>query len=188
MTKRIQITKKTRFDVFARDGYACKYCGCDSTEHRLEVDHIIPVSKGGTNDIENLVTSCQPCNLGKGARTPNQAVITEEHKLMLAQQRQEQLHALKMARQSIKARQKLQDLLAEHWTNVCYENNIDNRGVVYMPSFRVVFSFIQDHGFDQVCRWIDIAGVKCYNQKDMGKYISGIRRSIINKQQEVDNG
>jgi len=188
MTKRIQITKKTRFDVFARDGYACKYCGCDSTEHRLEVDHIIPVSKGGTNDIEKLVTSCQPCNLGKGARTPNQAVITEKHKLMLAQQRQEQLHALKIAKQSIKARKQLEGLFLDHWSQAIIDNCFSDRDIIHASTFRVIFSYIQDHGFDNVCRWVDIASLKCYNQKSMGKYISGIRRSIINKEKEVDNG
>lgn len=48
-----------------RDGYVCQYCG--STE-RLHVDHEIPLSRGGTNLFENLVTACGPCNQSKGPK------------------------------------------------------------------------------------------------------------------------
>ena len=65
---RIQVSKKTRFDVFKRDGFQCQYCGTHPSETvLLEVDHIHPVAEGGTNDIDNLVTACWDCNRGKGA-------------------------------------------------------------------------------------------------------------------------
>lgn len=65
--KRRAISKKTRFDVFKRDGFRCMYCGAHPPAVVLQVDHIIAVSQGGRNTIDNLVTACQPCNLGKGA-------------------------------------------------------------------------------------------------------------------------
>ena len=43
----------------------CQYCGKSSPEVVLEVDHVTPVSKGGTNEFENLITSCRECNRGK---------------------------------------------------------------------------------------------------------------------------
>jgi len=49
--------------IFKRDNYTCQYCG--SVGGKLEGDHIIPISKGGTNDIENLATSCRRCNRQK---------------------------------------------------------------------------------------------------------------------------
>src|SRR5687768_8195488 len=65
---RIQVSKKTRFDVFKRDSFQCAYCGAHPSETvLLEVDHIHPVADGGTNDIDNLVTACWDCNRGKGA-------------------------------------------------------------------------------------------------------------------------
>lgn len=67
--KRKAISKKLRFDVFKRDGFICQYCGSVPPKVILHVDHIHPVSKGGNNEIDNLVTSCSVCNLGKGART-----------------------------------------------------------------------------------------------------------------------
>jgi hypothetical protein len=59
------LSKKMRFEVFKRDVFCCKYCGSHPPDVILEVDHIIPVSDGGVNDIGNLVTSCFNCNRGK---------------------------------------------------------------------------------------------------------------------------
>jgi hypothetical protein len=61
------LPKKVRFDVFKRDGFVCQYCGAHPPAVVLHVDHIHPVAEGGTNDIDNLITACEPCNLGKGA-------------------------------------------------------------------------------------------------------------------------
>lgn len=58
-------TKKLRFEVFKRDGFACVYCGKSPPEVVLECDHIEPKSKGGMDDINNLVTACFDCNRGK---------------------------------------------------------------------------------------------------------------------------
>lgn len=69
MNKRKAISKKTRFDVFKRDGFACQYCGAHPPQSVLQVDHIIPVAEGGQNDPDNLVTACDHCNQGKGARS-----------------------------------------------------------------------------------------------------------------------
>jgi hypothetical protein len=61
---------KHRSAVYSRDGHACLYCG--STE-RLCLDHIVPVSRGGSCTMVNLATSCKRCNSGKSGRTPKEA-------------------------------------------------------------------------------------------------------------------
>ena len=66
----LSITKKIRFEVLIRDCFRCTYCGASPrTDHnvKLEIDHITPVSSGGTCAISNLTTSCLDCNRGKGA-------------------------------------------------------------------------------------------------------------------------
>lgn len=60
-----KISPGLRKEVFMRDGYRCVECGATKDESRLEVDHIIPISKGGTNDIDNLQTLCRECNQNK---------------------------------------------------------------------------------------------------------------------------
>lgn len=56
------IPRKLRHEVFKRDGYRCRECGASKDETSLEIDHILPVAKGGTNDIDNLQTLCRECN------------------------------------------------------------------------------------------------------------------------------
>lgn len=63
--RRSAIPAVVRQAVFARDAFRCVYCG---TTERLSLDHVEPVIAGGTDDMENLVTACQPCNSSKGAR------------------------------------------------------------------------------------------------------------------------
>lgn len=62
--------KITRRAVFARDGWTCQYCGVRSN---LTVDHVIPRSKGGSSEWDNIVASCAPCNRRKGDLLPAQA-------------------------------------------------------------------------------------------------------------------
>ncbi|MCA3000292.1 MAG: HNH endonuclease [Rhodocyclaceae bacterium] len=64
-TKRKAISTRTRFEIFKRDGFTCQYCGGHPPSAILHVDHIVPVSKGGTNTVSNLITACAACNFGK---------------------------------------------------------------------------------------------------------------------------
>ena len=63
--RRKSIPGRLRHKVFQRDGYRCRECGATNKETTLHVDHIKPVSKGGTNDLNNLQTLCEKCNLAK---------------------------------------------------------------------------------------------------------------------------
>lgn len=65
--------KFSRINVYTRDGFRCQYCGHKRTMKALNYDHVIPSSKGGKTVWDNIVTSCIPCNLKKGAKTPEQA-------------------------------------------------------------------------------------------------------------------
>ena len=65
-TKRQSIKPSLRFEIFKRDSYCCQMCGATAKEGaNLEIDHIHPVSKGGTNDADNLQVLCRDCNAGK---------------------------------------------------------------------------------------------------------------------------
>lgn len=67
--RRQNLSKKRRFQVLEKFNFCCCYCGRKAGDGiELHVDHVKPVSKGGTNCDENLVAACRDCNLGKGAR------------------------------------------------------------------------------------------------------------------------
>lgn len=71
------LSVRTRFEIFKRDDFTCRYCARKSPEVVLEVDHVVPVCDGGTDDPMNLVTACWECNSGKGGVSLN-AVLTGE--------------------------------------------------------------------------------------------------------------
>lgn len=83
MAKRKNISKSVRFEVFKRDNFTCQYCGRSAPEVILEVDHIIPVAKGGNNDILNLITSCRECNRGKSAKELSDNTVIKKQKAQL---------------------------------------------------------------------------------------------------------
>lgn len=94
--KRLALTKRVRFEVFKRDSFTCQYCGAKAPEVVLCVDHIEPVAKGGSNEILNLVTSCEGCNSGKGAvRLSDESAIEKARKQAeLLQGRREQIEMI----------------------------------------------------------------------------------------------
>jgi len=64
--ERDPIPAKVRLAVMLRDGAKCTYC--DDTNGPFEIDHILAVANGGSNDPENLCVACAPCNRSKGAK------------------------------------------------------------------------------------------------------------------------
>ncbi len=63
----------SRRNVMLRDGFVCQYCHRRRSTRDLDIDHVLPRSRGGADSWTNLVTACQPCNRRKGRRTPSEA-------------------------------------------------------------------------------------------------------------------
>lgn len=89
--KRKQISTRQRFEVFKRDGFVCQYCGAHPPTAILHVDHIHPVKDGGTNDQDNLITSCVSCNLGKSAVPLNSVPQSLKDKAALIKEQERQI-------------------------------------------------------------------------------------------------
>jgi 5-methylcytosine-specific restriction endonuclease McrA len=65
----------SRYNIYARDQNRCQYCGRQFSRAELNLDHVVPRSKGGTSTWENVVCSCHRCNRLKGGHTPAEAGV-----------------------------------------------------------------------------------------------------------------
>lgn len=102
--KRKSLSKRIRFEVFKRDKFTCQYCGKSAPDVVLEVDHVKPVSRGGTNDIFNLVTSCFECNRGKTniELSDETAVKKQQKQIQELSEKEEQLRMILEWRNNLK--------------------------------------------------------------------------------------
>lgn len=69
--------RELRRQVFRRDNYTCRYCG-RHVEGEVHCDHVIPLSRGGKTELDNLVTACPACNLSKHNKTPDEWKANKE--------------------------------------------------------------------------------------------------------------
>jgi hypothetical protein len=71
------VSKRLRYEILRRDNHACRYCGAAAPDVKLNVDHVIPTSLGGSDKPENLVTACADCNGGKTSSMPNAMPVAD---------------------------------------------------------------------------------------------------------------
>lgn len=71
------VSQRLRYEILRRDNHACRYCGATAPDVKLNVDHVIPTSLGGSDKPDNLVTACADCNGGKTSSMPNAATVED---------------------------------------------------------------------------------------------------------------
>jgi hypothetical protein len=71
------VSQRLRYEILRRDNHACRYCGATAPDVKLNVDHVIPTSLGGSDKPDNLVTACAACNGGKTSSMPNAATVED---------------------------------------------------------------------------------------------------------------
>lgn len=142
--KRKAISKKLRFEVFKRDHFVCTYCGRKPPEIMLAVDHIVAVADGGSNEMDNLTSSCSECNLGKGARGLGSATpqIPEEVRLEAIQEAMERAATLDSQRQAAvnlrQAEGDVCDQVQRYWDE-CYGGGEQE----YVPEWKSILQFLR---------------------------------------------
>lgn len=153
-SKRIAISKKIRFEVFKRDKFKCQYCGSSAPDVLLQVDHIIPVAKNGTNNLLNLITACFDCNNGKRDKLLNDHTVITKQKEQ-AEQLQERKEQFKMMLKWHKGLEELNDLaldeLKKHWENLAKGFSITETGK------RTLKKIIKDFNLNEVLEAMETA-------------------------------
>lgn len=181
---RIGLSKRTRFAVFSRDNFTCRYCGQQSDKVKLEVDHITPVCQGGTNNDENLITSCEDCNRGKGGKTIAQAAPSEQDRLRLLQEHQEQLEVHRNAVESYKIEQEFRQMLCNRFCEITSNTEMSK------CNLGLLSSMVSKYGSDLVFEWVSIA-VRRFapytGDSKVMRYVCGIRKNYDKQTQEESN-
>lgn len=154
MAERIQLSKKTRFEVFKRDGFTCIYCGGRPPNVILHCDHVVAVARGGTNEIDNLVTACDACNLGKGARDLTTVPLTIEQKTAVMRERQEQVAAFNAAiAEKIELREESAWIIADEFT----KGWASQTGSFSRARFASIERFVELLTLDEILEAVDLA-------------------------------
>ncbi len=164
------LTQKTRFEVFKRDSFTCIYCGGKPPTIILEVDHIIPVAKKGTNDIDNLATSCFSCNRGKSANELTSIPLTVEEKLKISKEKEKQYKEYKSHHLSIDKRLNNEVLMVED----IYRTH--HNGWEFNEHFKItVKKFIQRIGIIECINRMEYSCAKFNYDEDISlKYFCGM--------------
>jgi DNA-directed RNA polymerase subunit RPC12/RpoP len=142
--KRKSLSKKLRFEIFKRDSFTCQYCGATPPTVVLHVDHITPVADGGENDMDNLITACEGCNQGKGARSLNDIPKSLQNRAKDIKEREDQIKGYSKVMEDRKYR-----LIKESWAIV---ETLEGRSQDDYRNdwFKSIKSFISKLGYYEV--------------------------------------
>lgn len=150
----MSLSKKTRFEIFKRDGFTCQYCGRRPPEVVLEVDHIDPSSKGGSDEELNLVTSCFDCNRGKSDRRLSEARPRPDADLCFLETQQELVEAerfLASKERLLKVREKVLTSIRSEWSEYLTPRLLpsDQQIIVWLDVYspeEIEFAIRRTHG------------------------------------------
>ena len=160
--------KRLRFKVFERDGFTCQYCGKRPPEVILHADHIIPVSKGGENEIENLLTACADCNLGKATRIVGESPLRSQKNEEELQERFDQLKAFyRLQKKMATFREDAVDEIDDYWNEVWPKMRFAPKGRASIKGFLKIFTP------DEIKDAIDIS-LRMKDTDSAFKYMCGV--------------
>jgi DnaD/phage-associated family protein len=164
------ISKKIRFEVFKRDEFRCRYCGSTPPECVLEIDHIIPKSKGGKDELINLLTSCFDCNRGKGCRKIDSKVSRPDIKEINSELK-EQVEATELyyslQKDILSVKESQLNLCLDYW----YENGSSYISPKQVSSLR---NFLNEFPADTIVEAMSIACNKVNGWNNKFRYMCGI--------------
>jgi hypothetical protein len=184
------VSRKIRFEVFKRDNFTCQYCGRKTPEVILEIDHVIPLSKGGVNDSDNLITSCFECNRGKGESLLDTILKDKDihDETVLLAEREQQLAEYNYLKQKIREREsseieELKNYFADKFIGISRPYALDEFPDTLARQSLKIISYIDI--FELIDMAVDITSKDTkgdYHTVAAGKYLSAILR---NKLREV---
>lgn len=177
MTEKRDVSTRTRFEIFKRDGFRCIYCGATPMQSALHVDHVIALANGGGNEPDNLVTACGDCNLGKSAVPLDRKRYAQQDPEGLRDHAEQIAEYMKLQKEIAEAKSAVVDNLAFHWEKVI--------GAMSQDTFNILRGLASEWPYDKLIKAMDITARKMgtpdfkYDVRtatNQGKYFSGILR------------
>jgi hypothetical protein len=173
------LSASQRWQVLARDAFTCCYCGAQAGQSgvTLHVDHLVSVADGGDNAFDNLVTACQRCNGGKGARSLDTAPASEgavDRLVAKAETLRRQAEAVESLRQAQEeARQAMVNV-------ICNAYGVESIRISDQHIDRYL-TLVDRHGADRVRTWIYLAAQREVAINQSVIYVQGIIRKLREK-------
>lgn len=177
--KRKPISKAIRHEIFKRDSFTCQYCGKSAPDVVLEIEHIIPISKGGDNETLNLITACFDCNRGKGSKLLSDDTIIKKQKKQLKElnEKKQQLKLLiEWKKELLTLENQTLEYALQYWADKTKKSNrvLSETGKAKMKKF------IKTYGVKEVFAAIDIVEsqyfYKAGNSITPDEYVDGFQK------------
>lgn len=147
------ISTRTRFEVFKRDGFRCRYCGANAASVLLHVDHALAIANGGSDDPANLVTACAECNLGKSDVPLEEPRLAAGAQLEAMREHAEQMREYMAAVRELEAaRNELVQMVIDRWMDVVDSEGMQRQLINQLPGY------IDHLGLETVVRCVDAVG------------------------------
>lgn len=180
------MNKKLRFEIFKRDNFTCQYCGRQTPNVVLEVDHIIPRAEGGTDDPNNLITACFDCNRGKGKIKLSKSAIKDNR----AEETQEMIELEEQIKEYEKAMRskKAAETRRVNKINKAWLDYSDNKYELNDSGLSTIRNFLRSLTSSEIIEAIEIASkrIPITQIEQRFKYFCGICHNRI-AQKNGDN-
>jgi hypothetical protein len=179
----MRISVRTRFEIFKRDHFTCLYCGRTSPDVVLEVDHIVPICEGGSDDSINLTTSCWDCNHGKSG-VPLAKTLTGEDphdKAIAIKEQERQLREYdRVVKAARRRREKMAWELLAYWMGVPKISGFNRRDFTWIVK---TLAWLPSESLREYMDAAERAGVT-----NNLRYVKGCVRNLREKSQADGNG
>lgn len=186
MPKRKAISPSLRWSVFARDNFTCRYCGAQAGQDGvvLAADHLVSVLEGGDNSYDNLLTACQKCNGGKGARSlKNMPDATD-----VAERMKERAKSIKKQAQAMRRTMEQEKVLMQQAINLkCSAYEVEETRMAKGEASSIL-RLCKEFGTETVLQWFRIAYGNSVQEMNAIRYVCGIARNTRKDAEEAANG
>lgn len=180
------VSKRLRYEVLRRDNHTCRYCGGTAPDVKITIDHVLPVSLGGSDVAENLVAACVDCNAGKAATNPD-AVLVEDVQADAIRWAQAMRTASELLAEERAIRDAPRRAFEEAWGSYGWNDNRGRRHLITLPAgWETSIDAVNRAGLDEdeIVEAVAVAMAR-KQVNDRFRYFCGVAWTMVRKKQDL---